>query len=110
MSASVPFVTQLRARPGVIRLGTGAEPVITVRVQSAETWDTVRIEAPASTPVVEVKRQALEVMVPDEPYHRNYVIKLNGFEVLNEDATLTEAGAKNGSTLLVHLRRRRPVR
>jgi hypothetical protein len=47
MSATVPFVAQLRARPDVIRLGTGAEPVITVRVQSAETWDTVRVEAPA---------------------------------------------------------------
>lgn len=110
MSAAAPFVTQLRSRPGVIRLGTGDEPVITLRVQSAETWDTVRVEAPASMPVIEVKRAALEVLVPDEPYHQDFMIKLNGFEVLNEDATLTEAGAKNGSTLLVHLRRRRPVR
>ena len=110
MSATVPFVAQLRSRPGVIRLGTSDEPVITLRVQSAETWDTVRVEAPAGMPVVEVKRAALDVLVPDEPYYRNFMLKLNGFEVLNEEATLTEAGAKNGSTLLVHLRRRRPVR
>ena len=42
---------------------------------------------------------------PDE-----FVLKLRGFEVLNEDVSLAEAGAIEGSIFLVTYRRRRPVR
>ena len=54
---SVPFVAQLRARPDAIRLGTAGEPVITVRVQVPEVWDTVRIDAPSETSVLTVKQR-----------------------------------------------------
>ncbi len=109
MSTATPFVAQLRARPEAIRLGTAGEPVITVRVQVPEVWDTVRIDAPPETPVLVLKRHALETLMPGaEP--AEYVTKLRGFEVLDETASLSSAGVLNGSTLLVTSRRRRPVR
>ncbi|HET7737296.1 MAG TPA: hypothetical protein VFK32_01865, partial [Tepidiformaceae bacterium] len=84
-------------------------PVITVRVQVPETWDTVRVDAPADTPVITVKERALETLMPGAN-QAEYVTKLRGFEVLDETASLEVAGAMNGSTLLVTFRRRRPVR
>ena len=109
MSAETPFVAQLRSRPEAIRLGTAGDPVITVRVQVPETWDTVRIDAPPLTPVIDLKTRALETLAPGaEPVE--WVTKLRGFEVLDESASLSAAGVVNGSTLLVTNRRRRPVR
>lgn len=107
---NTPFTAQLRSRPGVIRLGTANEPVITVRVQVPEVWDTVRIEAPPDTPVVAVKQRALEELMPDVPHHEGYVMKLAGWEVLDESVALSDAGAKNGSIFLLTDRSRRPVR
>ena len=109
MSASAPFVTQLRARPETIRLGTEGDPVISVRVQVPETWDTVRIDVPPLTPVLTVKRRALETLAPGADAIE-WVTKLRGFEVLDETVSLSAAGVINGSTLLVTNRRRRPVR
>jgi hypothetical protein len=37
-------------------------------------------------------------------------MKLNGFEVLDEYASLSEAGAVDGCTFLLHARRKSPVR
>lgn len=108
--ASVPFVAQLRSRPGTLRLGTGTEPVITVRVQMPEVWDTLRVEAPADTAISMLKLRTLEVLVPDAAHPEDYMVKLRGFEVLDESLSLTGAGARNGSIFLVHNRRRRPVR
>jgi hypothetical protein len=109
VSAATPFVAQLRARPEVIRLGTAGNPVITVRVQVPEVWDTVRIDAPPDTPVMTVKQRALAVLVSHADPSA-WMTKLRGFEVLDESASLSAAGAANGSTLLVTSRRRRPVR
>jgi hypothetical protein len=107
---STPFVNQLRARPGVVRLGDNGERRITVRVQSPEVWDLVRIEAPPSEPVLSVKAAALNALMPDAGPADAFVMKLNGFEVLDEGASLVDAGAKAGSTFLLTYRRRRPVR
>lgn len=107
---TTPFVGQLRVRPDSLRLGTDAEPVITLRVQVAELWDTVRIDAPLGTPVSVIKQRALEVLVPDEPHSEEFMTKLNGWEVLDEKVSVAEAGAFTGSTFLLHYRRRRPVR
>jgi hypothetical protein len=105
-----PFVAQLRVRPDTLRLGTGTGPVITLRVQVAEIWDTIRIDATADTAVSVVKQRALEALVPDAPQAEEFVTKLNAWEVLDENVSLAEAGAVNGSTFLLHYRRRRPVR
>ncbi len=109
MSTTTPFVAQLRARPETLRLGTPGAPVITVRVQVPEVWDTVRVDASPDTPVVTVKEGALVTLLPKAD-QAEYVTKLRGFEVLDETATLDAAGVRNGSTLLVTFRRRRPVR
>jgi len=109
VSTAAPFVSQLRARPETIRLGTPGAPVITVRVQVPEVWDTVRVDAPPDTSVLTLKERALETLMSgaDAP---EFVTKLRGFEVLDETASLSAAGVLNGSTLLVTSRRRRPVR
>ena len=107
---SAPFVTQLRARPGVIPLGDNGEPRLTVRVQSPEVWDLVRVAAPGSESVLSVKAAALHALLPDCGPADAFVMKLNGFEVLDEGASLIDAGAKDGSTFLLTYRRRRPVR
>jgi hypothetical protein len=104
-----PFVTQLRTTGDVLRVGAG-EPVISLRVQLAEAWDTVRVEAPSHEPVVSVKVRALEALAPDARRHEDYVLKLNGFEILDENASLADAGAVDGSIFLLSHRRRRPVR
>lgn len=109
MSAATPFVAQLRTRPEAIRLGTAGSPVITVRVQVPEVWDTVRVDAPPDTPVLTVKERALEMLMSGAN-QIEYVTKLRGWEVLDETASLEAAGVENGSTLLVTSRRRRPVR
>jgi hypothetical protein len=107
--SATPFVAQLRARPEAIRLGTAGDPVVTVRVQVPEVWDTVRIDAPPDTPVLDLKQRALETLVPGAET-ADWVTKLRGFEVLDESASLSATGAVNGSTFLVTSRRRRPVR
>ena len=107
---SSPFVSQLRARPGVVRLGTDGEPRISLRVQMPEVWDAVRIESPPAGSVAAVKASALAALYPEgEPSH-SFVVKLNGYEVLDEAVSVTDAGAKDGSTFLLTYRRRRPVR
>jgi hypothetical protein len=37
------------------------------------------------------------------------MVKLRGYEVLDEDAPLSSTGARDGSTFLITDRRRRPV-
>ena len=106
---TAPFVAQLRARPGVIRLGAEGQARITVRAQLAEAWDTVRVETPPTEPVASLKSEVLAVLRPDEAPDA-FVVKLNGFEVLDENVSVAESGASNGSTFLVSYRRRRPVR
>ena len=106
-----PFVTGLRSRPDELRLGTAdASPRWTVRVQVAEVWDAVRVSAPATEPVLAVKVAALEALFPQADYHDDYVVKLGGIEVLDENASVRDAGAQDGSIFLVASRRRRPVR
>jgi hypothetical protein len=105
-----PFVATLRSRPTIVRIGTGAEPHITIRVQVPEVWDVVRIEAPSSTSVRTIKTQALEVLYPDAGDPDALVMKLNGAEVRDESAAIEDVGAKDGSTFLLTFRRRRPVK
>ena len=107
---TAPFTSQLRSRPGSIRLGTGNEPVITLRVQVPEVWDTIRLEAPADTPLVVVKERALQALMPDAMHHEEFVMKLAGWEVLDERVSLAVAGATDGSIFVVTSRRRHPLR
>ena len=107
---TTPFVAQLRARPGTLRLGADGQRRVTVRVQIPELWDMVRVETPLEEPVVSLKVRALEALYPQANFHEDFVVKLNGFEVLDENASVGDVGAKDGSTFLLTHRRRRPVR
>jgi hypothetical protein len=107
---TTPFVASLRTRREMVRLGAADAPTITIRVQLAEAWDAVRIDAPPSEPVLAVKVAALAALGPETEFHEDYVMKLRGFEVLDEQASLSEVGASNGSIFLLAFRRRRPVR
>ena len=106
--ASAPFVASLRARPNTLRVAGGGDWM--VRVQALEVWDTVRLETSSSATVREVKEQALAALMPDAVHPGEFITKLNGAEVLDENMSLADAGVLNGSTLLVHHRRRQPVR
>ena len=108
MSAT-PFVSQLRARPGTIEIGTDGESTLSVRVQIPEVWDAVRVSAAADTEVSTVKARAVEALLGEADPER-FLVKLRGTLVANEAVTLAEAGAVDGSTLLVTSRHRRPIR
>lgn len=107
---SVPFVSELRTTDEVIMLAGGNGNVMHLRVQAAELWDTLRVDAPDTASVKEVKIAALDKFFPDGYSLGEFVVKLRGFEVLHEDESLASSGVRNGSTLLLSRRRRRPVK
>jgi hypothetical protein len=74
-----------------------------------EAWDAIRIDANPSASVRSLKQLALRELYPDVRHEDDYVVKLHGFEILDEDAPLSSTAAKNGSTFLITDRRRRPV-
>jgi len=106
---TAPFVTNLRTNGELIQLGSGGEPALHLRVQVAELWDSVRLDAPPSESVISAKRAALDALYPVGIDPDEYVVRLHGFEILDEDAPLSSTAAKNGSTFLITDRRRRPV-
>ena len=107
---SAPFVTQLRARGDTIMMTEAGARAITVRVQLPEAWDVVRVAVSPTEPVLALKVRALAALSPENEYHDEFVMKLRGFEVLDENVSLSAAGAVDGSIFLLTLRRRRPVR
>ena len=108
---TAPFVAQLRTRGTTIELAAPNGPAITVRVEMPEVWDVVRLHASPDESALTIKRRALEALMPGaELQDEAYVLKLNGWEVLDESASLAAAGAVDGSIFLVTSRRRRPVR
>jgi hypothetical protein len=107
---SAAFVNSVRARPDTLRLGAGGAGSWTIRVQVPEVWDTVRIEVPASASIREVKDLAMSALMPETHDVGELVMKLHGYEMLDEYASLADSGAKDGSTFLLTYRRKRPVR
>lgn len=106
-----PFVAQLRTRGSTIELASPGSGAMTVRVEMPEVWDVVRVHASPDERAITVKRRALEALMPGAELHdEDYVLKLNGWEVLDEGASLAATGAVDGSIYLVTGRRRRPVR
>ena len=103
------FASQLRTRETIQLTGEG-ETTIGVRVQMPEVWDVLRFEAAPTASVQSLKLAALDRLAPDTRFPEAFVMKLRGWEILDERASLTDVGAANGSTFLVTSRRRRPVR
>jgi hypothetical protein len=107
---TAPFVTGLRARARTIGLAGSEGTPITIRVEMPEVWDAVRIGTTAGESVLTIKRRALEALFPTAQYHEDFVLKLRGWEILNEHESVGDAGATDGSILLLTHRRRRPLR
>ncbi len=107
---SAPFVTQLRSRAEPVTVGMPGAEAITVRVEMPEVWDTIKMVSSPNEPIVSLKVAAIEALFPVGEFHDDFVLKLRGFEVLDENATLSQIGAVDGSILLLTHRRRRPVR
>jgi hypothetical protein len=81
-----------------------------VRVELLERWDRLPFSVSDDTPVATLKRDALSAFGVNTSLAADYVVKLRGFEVLNENESVAESGARDGSTYLVMYRRRRAVR
>jgi hypothetical protein len=107
---STPFVNQLRSRPSTIHLAPEGADAIMIRVEMPEVWDVVAIVVAPTEPVLAVKVRALEALFPEAQLHQDFVLKLRGWEILDEAASLADAGVIDGSILLLTHRRRRPVR
>lgn len=80
------------------------------RVQLLERWDRIELDVPDTTSVATVKRDALAAFGLGTASPSDYVVKLRGWEVLGEQGSVAESGARDGSTYLMTYRRRRPVR
>ena len=106
---SSAFVGSLRTRGEAFKLGAPADKPMRVRAQVLEAWDAIRIDADPSATVRSLKQLALRELYPENLPETEFVVKLNGFEVLDEGIPLSESGARNGSTFLITDRRRRPV-
>ena len=107
---TAPFVTQLRARGTALQLATAGEPSIMVRVEMPEVWDTVKAVVSPSQAVSALKVAALGALYPTGEASSDFVLKFQGWEVLDESVSLGTAGAVDGSIFLLTHRRRRPVR
>jgi hypothetical protein len=107
---SAAFVNQLRTRDDVIQMAPIGTASITVRVEMPEVWDVVRAAVLPTESVLALKLRALAALYPSTEPPEAFVMKLRGFEVLNESDTMATVGAVDGSTFLLTHRRRRPVR
>jgi hypothetical protein len=103
------FVNSLRTRGEPAKLGTPPGKPLRVRAQVLEAWDAIRIEADPSATVRSLKQLALRELYPEDIPDEEFVVKLNGFEILDESAPLSATDARDGSTFLITDRRRRPV-
>jgi len=108
MTQSVPFVNALRNQGAPLQLGSGAGPVLHLRAQVLEAWDAIRVDANSSASVKSLKHLALQTLSP-QVNEDEYVVKLHGWEILDENAPISATAARNGSIFLITDRRRRPV-
>ena len=107
---SAPFVTQLRTRGDVIQMAPAGVAASTVRVEMPEVWDVVRVAVAPTESVLALKLRALAALHAAGEPAEAFVMKLRGFEVLDESTTLASVGAIDGSIFLLTHRRRRAVR
>ena len=103
------FVNKLRAA-STVRAGSGSGAPLVIRAQLLDAWDAVRVETWPEVSVREVKEVALRAQDPSAEDPGDYVVKLGGFEVLDDYASLASIGVVSGSILSIGHRFRRPVR
>ena len=81
-----------------------------LRVQLLERWDRIAMDVKPETSVAALKRDSLTSFGLTDAIPSDYVVKLRGWEVLGEQGSIAESGARDGSTYLISYRRRRAVR
>lgn len=104
------FVNTLRAAPQTVSMSGAGADALQIRVQVADVWDAIRMEVSPGESVGAVKRRALEELSPVAYPVDEYVVKLRGIEILDEGLAISACDVRNGSTLILVDRRRRPVR
>ena len=107
---SAALVGELRSRRAPIALAQEGAGSITMRVQVAEMWDAVRVVARPDAIVGEVKQKVVAEFFPGHQFTDDFVLKLRGWEMLDESQSLAKAGVVDGAIVLLAYRRRRPVR
>jgi hypothetical protein len=107
---STAVVSQLRSKRPPIMLAQPGAGVLTMRVQVAEMWDAVRVVARPDTGVAEMKQRVVADFYPGNEFPDDFVLKLRGWEILDEGQSLATAGIQDGAIVLLAYRRRRPVR
>src|ERR1051325_1331527 len=100
MTTPVPFVNALRTQGATLHLGTGTGQVLHLRAQVLEAWDAIRVDADPSASVKSLKHLALQTLSPDVN-EDDYVVKLHGWEILDENAPISSTKARNGSIFLI---------
>lgn len=106
---SAALVGELRSRRAPLQLASGAGS-ITIRVQVAEMWDAIRVTAHPDTAISELKQRVVNEFYPGHEYLDDFVLKLRGWEMLDEQQSIKTGGMVDGSIVLLAHRRRRPVR
>ncbi|MCU0624915.1 MAG: hypothetical protein MUF21_00270 [Gemmatimonadaceae bacterium] len=109
-AGTTPFVNQLRTPGAPLVLAGEGEATIAFRVQFLDAWDAIAVVASPRESVATVKARALAVLAPDVQYPDDVLVKLRGHEVRDERRALADAGVLDGSTLLLHFRKRRPLK
>lgn len=110
--SSADFVSSIRTSGAALRLVPDghAGPVWSVRVQLLDAWDAVRVEVAPTTTVDAVIRAALRVLAGADVAVEAYDCKLRGVRIVRRDQSLASAGVADGSTLLLAMAARLPVR
>ena len=81
-----------------------------VRVMVTDAWDQIFLAVEPTTPVAELKRQALsQALKRAQISLGDYVVKFRGAQVLNEATTLAALGAVPNAAFIVLPARRRAV-
>lgn len=83
---------------------------MTVRVTVADAWTTFAVAVGAGESAAALKQKALRSAHIDGARAAGYEVKFGGALVRDESKPLAELGVRDGASLVVLSRRRRPVR
>lgn len=86
-----------------------AAPGLTVRVTVTDAWNTVPLTVAPSTPIADLKREALARALGTAGHADEYIVKFRG-GVVDESRSLADLGVPDDAALIVLPGRRRPVR
>ena len=106
---SARFATQLRSARAPVMVGDGSSS-FTMRVEAADIWETVRVQARPDTTVSELGARVVAALFPEGTSPDEFVLKFRGWELLDPRAPLASAGIGSDAIVLLAYRRRRPVR